>query len=344
METRDARSLPSVAQEDLRMKAVKAVRAGMTQVQAARVFGVSRYSVVKWLAAYRQGGEDALAAHRRGRRKGQGAALTGPEAARVVRWIQGRCPDQLRLPFALWTREAVQGLIVERMGTRLALTTVGKYLRSWGFTPQKPVRRAYEKSPMAVERWLTVTYPAIRSRAKVEGAEIYWGDEMGLRSDHQTGTSYSLKGQTPVIPGTGQRFSTNMISAVTNRGHLCFMVFGESFRVKVFLDFLRRLIKHAKRKVFVIVDGHPVHRAKIVQAWRLAHVQELELFYLPSYSPELNPDELLNHDVKSNALGRKRPRTKNEMTADVRSYLRSTQKQPKIVRNYFTEDHVRYAA
>lgn len=344
METRDARSLPGVAQEDLRKKAVAAVLSGMSQAEVAGVFGISRYSVIKWQAAYREGGEEALVAHRRGRPKGQGAALTRREAARVVGWIQGRCPEQLRLPFALWTREAVQELIAERMGRQLAVTTVGKYLRGWGFTPQKPVRRAYERNPVAVERWLTETYPAIRARAKAEGAEIYWGDEMGLRSDHQTGTSYSPRGQTPVIPGTGQRFSTNMISAVTNRGHLCFMVFGEGFRVKVFLDFLWRLIKHAKRKVFVIVDGHPVHRAKLVQAWRARHMQELELVYLPSYSPELNPDEMLNHDVKSNALGRKRPRTKGQMVADVRSFLRSTQKRPHIVRSYFNEDHVRYAA
>ena len=344
MEIRDARSLPGVAQEDLRRKAVRAVQGGITQAKAAKLFGVSRYSVIKWVAAYREGGESALAVHRRGRRKGQGAALTARECERVIRWIQGRCPEQLSLPFVLWTREAVQELIARRIGRHLALTTVGKYLRSWGFTPQKPVRRAYEKSPAAVERWLNETYPTIQARAKAEGAEIYWGDEMGMRSDHQTGTSYSLKGKTPVIPGTGQRFSTNMISAVTNRGHLCFMVFCDSFRVRVFLNFLHRLVKQAKRKVFVIVDGHPVHRAKLVQAWRAKHLCDIELFYLPGYSPELNPDEMLNNDVKSNALGRRRPATKAEMVADVRSYLRSTQKRPDIVRNYFNEEHVRYAA
>lgn len=323
---------------------MKAVHAGMTQAEAAELFGVSRYSVIKWTAAYRSGGEQALAVHRRGRQKGQGAALTGRESQQVIRWIQGRCPEQLRLPFVLWTREAVRELILQRLGKRLALTTVGKYLRSWGFTPQKPVRRAYEKSPAAVQRWLTETYPAIQARAKAEGAEIYWGDEMGLRSDHQTGTSYSPKGKTPVVAGTGQRFSTNMISAVTNRGHLCFMVFGDSFRVRVFLDFLRRLVRQAKRKVFVIVDGHPVHRAKLVQAWRAKHIGEVELFYLPGYSPELNPDEMLNNDVKGNALGRRRPATRAEMVADVRSYLRRTQKRPDVVRSYFNEEHVRYAA
>lgn len=344
METRDARFLPGVAQENLRKKAVRVVLSGMTQEHPASVFGVSRYSVIKWLSACREGGENALAAQRRGRRKGQGAALTARESAQVVRWIEGRCPEQLKLPFALWTREALQELIEERMGQRLALTTLGKYLRRWGFTPQKPVRRAYEKNPGAVQRWLAETYPAIRARAKAEGAEVYWGDEMGLRADHENGTSYSLKGQPPVIPRRGQRFSTTMISAVTNRGQLCFMVFGESFRAKVFLGFLRRLIKQTKRKVFVIVDGHPVHRAKIVQAWRLAHVLELEIFYLPGYSPEPNPDEMVNNDVKGNGLGRQRPRTKVEMVAKVRSYFRSTQKRPDVVHSYSNEIHVRFAA
>jgi tRNA U34 5-methylaminomethyl-2-thiouridine-forming methyltransferase MnmC len=167
---------------------------------------------------------------------------------------------------------------------------------------------------------------------------------MGLRSDHQTGRTYGLKGTTPVVRGTGQRFSVNMISAITNRGTLNFMIFEESFRVKIFLTFLARLIKQAKRKAFLVVDGHPVHRAKIVQAWREKHRAELEIFYLPGYSPELNPDELWNQDLKSNALGRRRPASKPEMADDVRSYARSTQRRPEVVRSYFREEHVRYAA
>ena len=188
------------------------------------------------------------------------------------------------------------------------------------------------------------TYPVIAARAKQEKAAIYWGDEMGLRSDHQTGRTYGLRGTTPVVRGTGQRFSVNMISAITNRGTLSFMIFEESFRVKVFLTFLTRLIKQAKRKVFLVVDGRPVHRAKIVRAWCEAHRAELEIFYLPAYSPELNPDELWNQDLKSNALGRRRPASKREMVADLRSYARSTQHRPQVVCNYFREEHVRYAA
>ncbi len=344
METGDARSLPQVAQEDLRRKAVKAFHAGKTQGEVAGLFGVSRYAVIKWVAAYREGGAAALAARRRGKMKGQGSRLTPSQAKEIADLVVGKCPDQLKLPFALWTREAVQQLIQQRYGVGVAITTVGNYLRAWGFTPQKPVRRAFEQNPVAVDRWLRETYPEIQRRAKAEDAIIYWGDEMGLRSDHATGRTYGIRGQTPVIRGTGQRFGCNMISAVTNRGHLCFMVFSESFRVKLFLTFLRRLIKQSKRKVFIIVDGHPVHRAKKVQAWLKGKEDSIKVFRLPSYSPELNPDEMLNQDVKSNALGRIRPRAKAELIGTVRSYLRSTQRRPDIIRSYFREKHVRYAA
>ena len=344
METIDARTLSGEAQEALRKRAVAAVCAGMSKTAAADAFGVSRYAIHLWVAAYEHGGEAVLAKRAKGPAKGQGKKLSAGQEKKVKAWVVGKCPEQLRLPFFLWTRDAVRELIDEHFGVRLALSTVGGYLKRWGFTPQKPVRRAFEQSPAAVRRWLEETYPTIAARAKEAKAAIYWGDEMGLRSDHQAGRTYGLKGTTPVVRGTGQRFSVNMISAITNRGTLNFMVFEERFRVKIFLTFLSRLIKQAKRKVFLVVDGHPVHRAKIVQAWRETHRAELEIFYLPGYSPELNPDELWNQDLKSNALGRRRPATKPEMATDVRSYARSTQRRPEVVRSYFREEHVRYAA
>jgi transposase len=186
--------------------------------------------------------------------------------------------------------------------------------------------------------------PALSHYPKREGAVIHWADEMGLRSDHSVGRSFSLKGQTPVIAGTGQRFGCNMISSITNQGVLFFMVFAENFTVAVFLRFLRRLIRQSERKVYLIVDGHPVHRAKLVQAWLEKHAKRIRLIRLPSYSPELNPDEMLNQDVKSNALGRQRPATRDELMQRVRSYLHCRQRQPHIVRRYFLEPHVRYAA
>jgi transposase len=236
-------------------------------------------------------------------------------------------------------------LIERRYGVRLGLTALGNYLRRWGFSPQKPVRRAFEQDPEAVEAWTERIYPAIAAKAKREGALILWGDETGLRSDHAVGRSWSPKGKTPVIAGTGQRFGANVISALSNRGQLYFMVFSGRANADLFISFLRRLVNQMKgRTVFVIVDGHPSHRAKKVKAFVAANENVLALYYLPPYSPELNPDELLNNDIKSNALGRRRPRDRDELIADTRSHLRRRQKQPHIVANFFNEKHVRYAA
>lgn len=342
MKKTDARSLSPEAQEAIRRRAVKAVRGGMKQTEAARHFEVARGTVAKWMAWFRQGGLRALAKKRQGRPKGA-SRLKGWQAAGIVRTIVDRTPEQLKMPFVLWTREAVRDLIAARHGIRPSLTTVGRWLKRWGFTPQKPVRRAWEQEPKRVRRWLKETYPRVRQEAKQEGGEIHWGDEMGLRSDHQAGRSYGRKGRTPVIGGTGQRFGCNMISTVTNRGTLRFMVFQGRFNAQVFLEFLKRLVKSAKRKVYLIVDRHRVHCAHVVKKWLEAHREEIRLILLPPYSPELNPDEMLNHDVKANALGRRRPRDQQEMIADVRGYLRSTQKQPEIVKNYFRAPSVRYA-
>ena len=195
-----------------------------------------------------------------------------------------------------------------------------------------------------MRRWLEEEYPAIREQAKAEKAQIHWGDEMGMRSDHQAGRSYGRRGKTPVVRGTGKRFGCNVISTVTNRGRLAFMMFQGRFTGSVAVKFLRRLVRHVGRKVFVIWDGHPVHRSGKVKGWVEKHKERIRIFSLPSYSPELNPDELLNQDVKTNAVGRQRPRDQSELIAGVGSYLRGTQRRPDIVKAYFQEEHVRYAA
>lgn len=342
----DARSLPAPAQEALRRRVVAALTDGMNQGQAARVFGVSRQAVNGWWGRYREAGTRALKAQKRGRPAEP--ALSRAEAAQAIRLIRDRCPDQLKLPFALWTRQAVCDLLEQRFALEISVWTAGRYLASWGLTPQKPLRRAYEQNPVVVRKWLQEEYPAIVAQAKREKGLIHWGDEMGLRSDHQAGTSYGIKGETPVVPGTGKRFGCNMISAITNRGELSFMVFKQRFTAAVFIVFLLRLLKLARSagrgKVFLIVDGHPVHHSARVQRWAEAHAGDLRLFFLPGYSPELNPDELLNQDVKSNAVGRRRPADQPEMVANVRGYLRGTQRRPSIVRSYFQEKHVCYAA
>jgi transposase len=266
----------------------------------------------------------------------------------IIRSIRGGCPDQLLLPFALWSRSAVMALIHQRTGRSVSLSTAGRYLRRWGFTPQKPIRRAYERDPAAVAAWLKKRYPAIRQRAKEENALILWGDEMGLRSGDPVGRCYPPRGRTPVVDATGKRFGCNMISAISNHGTLWFMVFKARLNAKLFIEFLARLLRVGEgRKLFLIVDSHPAHKAAKVTRWLEAKPTErpgrLELFFLPGYSPELNPDECLNQDTKQ-AMRKTRPRDQRQMMSSVRSHLQRRQKQPAIVRRFFHETHVRYAA
>jgi transposase len=345
MADEDTRSLPAAAQAALRTRAVRAVLGGMTQAQAARVFGVHPNAVNRWIKRYRQGGWDGLAERRRGRRPGEQGALTEPQQQEVIALVRETTPDQLGLAEFLWTREAVAELIARRYGVRLARTTMGAYLRGWGFSPQKPQRRALEQNPAAVRRWLAEEFPAIRARAKREGGVVLWLDEMGVRSDAAAGRSWAPVGQTPVIKGTGKRFRVNMLSAISNAGRLRFRLFTGSFTAAVCIDFLGRLLRDCGgRKVHLILDGHPVHRAKLVSAFIGRHAERIELHFLPGYSPELNPVELLNQDVKANAAGRRRPRSAAELIAELRSYLRRRQRQPEVVVRFFRHPHTCYAA
>ena len=340
----DARRLPPAGQEALRRRAVAALQEGnMTQTQAASTFGVSRKTIWMWTKAYRQGGEAALASRKRGPTSERGK-LAGWQAATVCTMIRDRHPEQLKLPFALWTADAVRRLIARRLGVKLSARSVRRYLKRWGFTPQKPVRAAYERDPDAVKRWLEEEYPLIRSRAKRHSARIYWADEMGVRSDHQSGRSYAPRGRTPTRPGTGKRFGANLLSALTNRGELAFMIFKGRFCASVMRRFLRRLVRHASRKVFLVVDRHPVHRSRAVRQWVEANANRIEMFFLPGYSPDLNPDEMVNQDVKTNAVGRRRPRTQSQMMRTMRGYLERRRKEPELVKRYFHEQSVRYAA
>ena len=341
----DARKLSQEAQEALRLRAIRAVvEGGKTKTEVAVLFGVSRAAVSGWVSAHNKGGEKAVLKKKRGRRSQDMTLLKPHQCAIIVTLITDRCPDQLKMPFMLWTREAVGMLIERRFGIKMAVRSVGNYLKRWGFTPQKPLRRAYERQDKAVKLWLEETYPRIAARAKEEKAEIHWGDEAGFRSDHQTGTSYSPKGQTPVVKSTGKRFRVNMISTVTNKGTLRFMLFEDSFTAEVFLNFLQRLTKGSKNKIFLILDNLRVHHAKVLKPWLEKNKDKIELFYLPSYSPELNPDEILNQDVKSNAVGRKRAKNITELKNNLTSYLFGTQRYPDIVKSYFLKSEVSYAA
>ena len=345
MDARDFRSIGRAAQEALRRRALHLIeQQGLSQGEAARAVGVQRQTVNLWLKRWRAQGEDGVLDGRRvSPRRGKGV-LTVAEAARVRGWIADRTPDQLKLPFALWTSRAVRDLIALRLNKRLGLSTVQLYLQRWGMTPQKPLARARERSPAAIAAWLEQDYPAIAKRAKAERAVIYWGDETFISNQDQIGRSYAPRGRTPVVPRTAKRIAQSMISAVSNRGLMRFMLHDGALNADRFIAFLRRLIKDADQKVFLIVDNLKVHHAKPVTAWVAAHAHQIELCYLPPYAPDHNPDEYLNNDLKQKLRQAPQPGSKDALIKSTRAVLRAIQRSPRRIRAYFTPPAVRYAA
>ena len=339
-EQKDARSLPREVLEEKRRQAHQLRKRGMTRAEIGEIVGVHADTVGRWLKlSSRQ-----LKVNRGGRKKGEGRRLTQAQADRLRKLITDKAPDQLKLNYALWTRKAVMELIEQETGIRMPIRTVGEYLKRWGFTPQKPVKRAYEQNPKAVQRWLDEDYPAIKAKAKEEKAEIYWGDETGVRSDGQHERGYAPKGKTPVIRLNAKRTSTNMISAITNQGKVRFRVFEGSMNADILIDFCKRLIKSSRRKVYLILDNLRVHHAKVFKCWLSEHEDEIEVFYLPSYSPELNPDEYLNCDLKAGVHSGKPARDKKQLKKKVISHMRMLQKKPARVAKYFEHRKIRYAA
>jgi transposase len=340
----DTRHLSPIEQEVLRKKAVDMVLTGMKKVQVARLLGVSAWSVSQWSKQVRQKGRKSLDSRKRGTRTPNSLLNANQEKA-IIRTICQKHPEQEGLPFALWTREAIQKLCWNKYRIRPALRTLTDYLRRWKMTPQKPVAKAYEQKPEAVRKWLEEEYPCIKAKATKEKALIYWQDEMGLRSDHSAGRSFSLKGNAPTVQRSGKRFSCNMISAISNAGKLYFSIFDGSFTIPIYLDFLSRLILQNKgRKVILIIDGHPVHRAKAVKEWLEKNVKWIECFFLPGYSPELNPDELLNQEIKSTVFKTKRPRYQGDLKALLKRKLCQIQKDSAKIQAYFDAPLVHYAA
>ncbi len=330
-------------QEAVRLKIVSYLKKKLgTQKQAAEIFGLDIRSVNRIWAKYKESGSRGVASKKRGVQGGK--KINGVQAAEVRRLIKEKLPDQLKLAFGLWTREAVQQLISDKYGVDLSRWQVGRYLKSWGYTPQKPISKAFEQKPGKVKKWLEEEYPAIKRKAKKEDAVIYFGDETGMRSDHQAGKSYAPKGQTPVIKKTGQRFSLNMISAISNKGHLQFMVIDGSFNGAVFETFLKQMIKYSRQKIYFVTDGHPAHKTKKINEWLSKNKDRIEVFFLPPYSPELNPQEYVNQDVKTNIIGKKRPVNKQQMKENVVDFMTKRKNDKKQVQKYFHVSHVKYAA
>ena len=316
----------------------------MTLREVAAQVELSVPTVMSAHRAYLAGGWAAVNVKPRGRKRGEGRQLTPEQEAEIRRLICDKTPDQLKMGFALWNRQAVSQLIEDRLGVKVPIRTIGEYLKRWGFTPQRPIKKAYEQRPAEVRKWLDEEYPQIAARAKAEQAEIHWGDETGLRSDDVRGRGYAPKGQTPVVRVNNRREGLSIISTVTNQGKVRWKVFEGAMNAGVLIDFFKRLIKDAKRKVFLILDNLKVHHARKVKDWLAKHEEEIEVFYLPSYSPELNPDECLNADLKDGVTRRAPARSKAQLKKAAISHLRKLQKSPRRVRKYFEHKPVRYAA
>ena len=340
---KDGRNRTASAQAAIREQVVDFLKKKRgTQNQASEIFGLSQSGVEKIWRKYNAEGKRGISEKKRGVQGGK--KINGKQSAEVRQLIKDKLPDQLKLPFGLWTREAVQQLILDRYGIELSRWQVGRYLKSWGYTPQKPISKAFEQKPQKVKEWLEKEYPAIKKRAAKENAVIYFGDETGMRSDHQAGRSYAPAGETPVIKKTGQRFSLNMISAISNKGHLQFMIIDGRFNSEVFETFLKQMIKYSRQKIYFVTDGHPAHKTKKLNEWLQRNQKKIEVFFLPPYSPELNPQEYVNQDLKTNVIGKKRPINKAQMRTNVEDFMYSRKNDRKQVQKYFHVSHVRYAA
>ena len=344
MQATDMRSLAPEARHERRVQVVRLRKAGRTYDEIAQITGLSKTGVFNICKRHGEHGDKALHDTPGGRKFGEDRLLRPEQEKLAQKLIADKTPDQLKMPYALWTRAAVAELIEQRFGLKLSVRTMGKYLARWGFTPQKPMKKAYEQSPAAVSQWLQQDYPAIAARAKHEGAEIHWGDESGLRSDDVRGRGFAPKGQTPVVRVNNKRHGLSIISTVTNKGQMRWRIFDGALNTAILIDFLRRLIKGQRSKVFLILDNLRVHHAKAVKAWLAEHKDEIEVFYLPSYSPELNPDEMANADIKQAVTKLAPARTKKQLVDAAARHLRSVQRRPERIRKYFEHQPVRYAA
>lgn len=337
----DARKLDHKTLEELRIRGVKQIQNGVSPEEVTRVFGLSRSTVYNWLAQYREYGMQGLKAKQI---SGRPPKIDGKKMKWIYDTIVQKSPLQFRFEFALWTREMIQKIIYDKFKIKLGLSSVSRLLKQLGLTCQRPIFKAWQQNSQQVNNWLKKVFPKIKARAKLEKADIYFADEAGIRSDYHSGTTWAPKGETPVVSSTGARFSVNMISAVSPRGDFRFMVVEGSIGTAVFVEFLKRLMTGAKKKIFLIVDGYPAHKSKKTREFIQSTKGRLELFYLPPYSPELNPDELAWNTLKNGIVGRTTVQSKDELKAKVIGGLRKIQKSPNTVKSFFQHEKTKYAA
>lgn len=335
----DGRKRTQSAQHEIRRIAVARLAEGESPSEVAESLGVSRTSVYHWRDAYERGGDAALTPRKK---TGRPRTFTPEEEEQVRRWIQGKDPRQYGFDFGLWTRLIVQEMVRERLGHELSVTSVGRLLHRIGVTPQKPLQRAYERDPEAVAKWVTETYPALKKRATRTNARIFFLDEAGFRSDEPRGRTWGVRGETPVLAKPGNRQSINAISAVTAEGHFWWDTFKGSLNATRFEEFLRAFMKHRRRPVFLVLDGHPSHRSTRIKKLVQELEGRLELHFLPGYAPDLNPDEFVWQHLKTNGT-RATPLHEDEsIVTRVRRELARLQERPSLLRAFFRAPTVKY--
>jgi transposase len=340
----DFRKVKDDIRDQSRKQAIRMIKSGMQKKKVAAIIGVHVNTITNWVKKYKSKGSKGLKGLKRGVKSLDKKLLSAKQEKQVQDMICDTMPDQLKLPFALWTRKAVMELIEREYGINMAITTTGDYLRSWGYTPQKPKKKAYEQNPKKVQEWLNEEYPTIKEKAKKENAEIHWGDETGVKNNCQHGRSYSLKGRTPVKKHMSKRFSINMISSVTNQGKVAFMIYKENMNADMFIKFLQQLIKDRERKIYLILDNLRVHHSKIVKAWVEENKKHIELHFLPAYSPEKNPDEYLNCDLKQGLSMKPAPKNQETLRNNLQEHMDMLEGNHSRVRKYFKHQDIKYAA
>jgi transposase len=342
---RDARKLKPEAQYEVRRQAVRYSEQGLSYRKIASLLEVDKNTVGRWIQTYKREGLKALKPQKRGPKEGVHTKLTKQQQKSIRRKIIDKTPEQYKMPFALWSREAVTELIEQDTGLMLDRRLVGEYLKRWGFTPQRPAKQAYRRSDKKVKEWLEHEYPSIETKAKKENAQIHWADEAGVKSHDHRGRGYSLKGQTPIRKHNPIVEKVNMISSITNQGELKWMCYEESFTYQVFHRFLKRLIQEAQgRKLIIILDNLRVHHSKVIKRWVRRYSNLIELRFLPSYCPDLNPDEYLNCDLKTELSKRPEKREKGNWRPTVESCLLELERNPARVESYFQAKSIQYAA
>lgn len=336
----DGRTLSHEMSEHIRLMAVRRVHAGERPSTVMRSYGLCRTTIYKWLRAVKRGGEKALQARKHPGRK---PFLSPKQKLQVRRWINGKDPRQYGFDFGLWTRRIVAALIEERFGVRLGVTAIGRLLAELDITPQKPLRRAYERDPVAIDRWTRTVFPRLRARAKHVGAKIFFLDEAGVRSDQVLGRTWGLRGHTPEVPTSGRRQSVNAISAVNARGEFWYEIYTERLNAARFVDLLTHFMRGRKSPVFLVLDGHPAHTAKVVAQYVQRLAGRLALHFLPGYAPELNPDEFVWNHLKRQGVSKKPLRKGESLRSRVQADLDGIRARPALVRSFFRAPSVAYA-